>query len=192
MFINANDYRDASTVIHEFGHYYNFYLMPEPQWNDSNNLDAAEIHSQALELLMHPYYDQFFSADQAEGQKIFSIYSMLSAILQGCAEDEFQQAVFANPDLTLDEVNESHAEIMFNYTGAEMAYEWVEIHHHFETPFYYISYATSAISALEIWAQSVDNREQALSTVQSDHSVYHQFQISRRFNQQWIERSVYF
>lgn len=164
MFINSNDYRNADTVIHEFGHYYNFYLMPTISWNDSNNLDAAEIHSQALELLMQPYYDQFFGADQAEGQKIYSIYNMLSSILQGCAEDEFQQAVFANPDLTLEEVNQLHSDIFYSYTGNELYYEWVEIHHHFETPFYYISYATSAISALEIWAQSVDDRAKALST----------------------------
>ena len=65
MFINSSDYRQPDTVIHEFGHYYNFYLMPELKWNDNNNLDAAEIHSQALELLMQPYYDQFFGADQA-------------------------------------------------------------------------------------------------------------------------------
>lgn len=164
MFINSNDYRNADTVIHEFGHYYNFYLMPTISWNDSNNLDAAEIHSQALELLMQPYYDQFFGADQAEGQKIYSIYNMISSILQGCAEDEFQQAVFANPDLTLEEVNELHSEIFYQFTGSELYYEWVEIHHHFETPFYYVSYATSAISALEIWAQSLDDRNQALST----------------------------
>ena len=164
MFINSSDYRQPDTVIHEFGHYYNFYLMPELKWNDNNNLDAAEIHSQALELLMQPYYDQFFGADQAEGQKVFSIYNMISSILQGCAEDEFQQAVFANPDLTLEEVNELHSEIFYQFTGSELYYEWVEIHHHFETPFYYISYATSAISALEIWAQSLDDRNQALST----------------------------
>ena len=164
MFINSSDYRQPDTVIHEFGHYYNFYLMPELKWNDNNNLDAAEIHSQALELLMQPYYDQFFGADQAEGQKIYSIYNMISSILQGCAEDEFQQAVFANPDLTLEEVNELHSEIFYQFTGSELYYEWVEIHHHFETPFYYISYATSAISALEIWAQSLDDRNQALST----------------------------
>lgn len=164
MFINSSDYRQPDTVAHEFGHYYNFYLMPELKWNDNNNLDAAEIHSQALELLMQPYYDQFFGADQAEGQKIYSIYSMISSILQGCAEDEFQQAVFANPDLTLEEVNELHSEIFYQFTGSELYYEWVEIHHHFETPFYYVSYATSAISALEIWAQSLDDRNQALST----------------------------
>ena len=116
--------------------------MPELKRNDNNNLDAAEIHSQALELLMQPYYDQFFGADQAEGQKIYSIYSMISSILQGCAEDEFQQAVFANPDLTLEEVNELHSEIFYQFTGSELYYEWVEIHHHFETPFYYVRYAT--------------------------------------------------
>lgn len=64
--------------------------------------------------------------------------------------------------MTLEEVNELHSEIFYQFTGSELYYEWVEIHHHFETPFYYISYATSAISALEIWAQSLDDRNQAV------------------------------
>lgn len=71
MFINSSDYRQPDTVIHEFGHYYNFYLMPELKWNDNNNLDAAEIHSQALELLMQPYYDQFFGQPIRRNGRMF-------------------------------------------------------------------------------------------------------------------------
>lgn len=164
MFINTSDYKSADTVIHEFGHYYNFYLLPETKWNDMNSLDTAEIHSQALELLMQPYYEEFFGADYAEEQKLYSVYNILNSVFQGCAEDEFQQAVYANPDLTLKEVNDLHSQIFEKYVGSPLDLEWVDIHHHFETPFYYISYATSAISALEIWALSVDDRAQALAT----------------------------
>ena len=39
-----------------------------------------------------------------------------------------------------------------------------EIHTILKRRSYYVSYATSAISALEIWAQSLDDRNQALST----------------------------
>ena len=52
------------------------------------------------------------------------------------------------------------------YFGYPVYYEWIEIHHHFETPFYYISYATSAISALEIWRDAVIDRSKALDTYQ--------------------------
>ena len=46
--------------------------------------------------------------------------------------------------------------------GYPLVYEWVDIHHHFETPFYYVSYATSAVSALELWADALENRDKAM------------------------------
>ena len=39
MFVNTDYYTDPGTLFHEFGHYYNFYLMGETLWNDGNNLD---------------------------------------------------------------------------------------------------------------------------------------------------------
>mgnify|MGYP000223011106 CR=1 FL=1 len=70
--------------------------------------------------------------------------NLVDSVLQGCAEDEFQQAVFEDPDMPLDEMNLLHAQIYQDYMGYPLVYEWVDIHHHFETPFYYVSYATSA------------------------------------------------
>ena len=60
-------------------------------------------------------------------------------------------------------MNEAHAALDAQFGMYEMYYEWVEIPHHFETPFYYISYATSAISALELWEIAQGDRERALS-----------------------------
>ena len=34
--------------------------MGGTSWNDGNNLDIAEIHSQAFELLMFEYYDEIY------------------------------------------------------------------------------------------------------------------------------------
>ena len=86
----------------------------------------------------------------------------MDSVLQGCAEDEFQQSVFEDPDMPLDEMNLLHAQIYQDYMGYPLVYEWVDIHHHFETPFYYVSYATSAVSALELWADALENRDKAM------------------------------
>ena len=88
--------------------------------------------------------------------------NLVDSVLQGCAEDEFQQAVFEDPDMPLDEMNLLHAQIYQDYMGYPLVYEWVDIHHHFETPFYYVSYATSAVSALELWADALENRDKAM------------------------------
>lgn len=161
MFVNTADYTDPGTVFHEFGHYYNFYKMDVPRWNDSNSLDTAEIHSQGLEVLMYKSYPELYG-DDAELITYSNLNGLLSSVIQGCAEDEFQQQVYANPEMTLDEMNEAHAEITQKYLGYPLLYEWVDIHHHYETPMYYISYATSAISALEIWEISTQNRSKAI------------------------------
>ena len=162
LFINTSDYKDPSTLFHEFGHYYNFYLMGGTSWNDGNNLDIAEIHSQAFELLMFEYYDEIYGSD-AKLMEIKVINDMLNSILQGCIEDEFQRKVFENPDISLEEMNTLHGQIYQKYMGYPLEYEWVDIHHHFETPFYYISYATSAVSSLELWLVGTKNREDALN-----------------------------
>lgn len=166
LFINTAVYTDPGTLFHEFGHYYNFYLMGPTRWNDSNNLDLAEVHSQGLELLMFDYYPQIYG-DNAEIMQISSISDLLYSILSGCCEDEFQQKVFENPEMSVEEMNQLHSDLYLEYLGMPLAYEWVDIHHHFETPFYYISYATSAASAFEIWEMSTLSRPAALAAYRS-------------------------
>ena len=161
LFVNTAVYQDPTTIFHEFGHYYNFYLSQPALWNDGNNLDIAEVHSQGLEVLMHEAYDQLYGKD-ADLMRLASLKDLLYAVLSGCSEDKFQQWVYENPDATLDELNAVHAELDTQFGMYEMYYEWVEIPHHFESPFYYISYATSAISALEIWETAQQDRDHAL------------------------------
>lgn len=161
MFINTDSYTDPSTLFHEFGHYHNFYCEEEMIWNDGVSLDLAEVHSQGLELLMFSTYEEMYGAD-AEWIEYDQLVNIIYSILSGCTEDSFQQAVFENPDMTLDEMNALHAELTERFMGYSDPYGWVDIHHHFETPFYYISYATSALSALELWVDSLEDREKAV------------------------------
>jgi len=167
LFINTAVYTDPSTLFHEFGHYYNFYLMGNVDWYDSNNLDLAEIHSQGLELLMFKYYGEIYGEKYANALQLVMLSNLLDTILMGCCEDEFQQMVFENPDMTINEMNQIHGQLYQQYMGYPIFYEWVDIHHHFETPFYYISYATSAASAFEIWELSQTDRPAALTAYRS-------------------------
>ncbi|MFQ7003632.1 MAG: hypothetical protein ACLRRT_08135 [Ruthenibacterium lactatiformans] len=104
MFVNTDYYTDPGTLFHEFGHYYNFYLMGETLWNDGNNLDLAEIHSQGLEVLMFDTYEDMYGED-ASYIEYAQLMNLVDSVLQGCAKDEFQQAVFEDPDMPLDEMN---------------------------------------------------------------------------------------
>lgn len=167
LFINTSVYTDPSTLFHEFGHYYNFFLMGDVNWYDSNNLDLAEIHSQGLELLMFQYYEEIYGKQYAEALQLMMLSNLLDTILMGCCEDEFQQKVFEDPDMSLNDMNYIHAQLYEQYMGYPVYYEWVDIHHHFETPFYYISYATSAASSFEIWKLAQTDRPAALTAYRS-------------------------
>lgn len=161
LFINTDTFPGADTLFHEFGHFYNFYCSANPDWYDAASLDLSEVHSQGLELLMLDAYEEIYG-DAAEGMACSVFQHIVGSVLQGCMEDEFQQAVYANPTMSLDEMNTLHAEISQKYLGYPLTYEWVEINHNFEAPCYYISYATSAVSALELWAVAQEDRAEAM------------------------------
>ena len=87
------------------------------------------------------------------------------AILSGCMEDEFQQDVYENPNMTLDQMNDLYASLAEEY-GLQQVYgyqgtEWVLISHTFQTPMYYISYAVSMVPALELFDLAQSDMESA-------------------------------
>lgn len=161
---------DYSVTIHEFGHFNaGFHHKDHSLLMSEGSYDIAEIQSQGLELLFLEYYDELFgdSADVIESETISNI---LAGIVTGCMYDEFQQELFANPDMSGKEMNalaaklaDEYGLIDAGYTSKDLAhYDWVQVSHTYESPMYYISYATSALSALDIWAESLDDRNSAV------------------------------
>ena len=147
----------VSTVIHELGHFTNDYYNPSVGWSGGYSLDLAEVDSQGLELLATRYYDVFYDKLSEVAEADMLLNSMY-AILSGCMEDEFQQYAYQHPDATLAQRNEKYLALaaeygfmdLYGYTGTE----WTLIPHTFQSPMYYISYATSMLLSLELWAQS--------------------------------------
>ena len=155
-----------TTFIHETGHFTNYYWNAQVGWSRGTNLDLAEIDSQSLPLLMIPKFGTLYGryADLAVKE---ALNDAMYAIISGCMEDEFQQAVYETPNMDLDEMNQIYLKICKDY-GFEMLYgytgvEWAAIPHSFQSPMYYISYATSMIPALEIWKLSTEDYEFAKS-----------------------------
>ena len=159
-----DSYQDYSDLVHEFGHYNAAYHDPMPAIYMTSVLDVAEIHSQGLELLITKYADQLYGED-APFMTIDVVFRMLNSVLSGCMYDEFQKTVYENPDMTLEEINDLAEELCFTYamdgSGSE-AYDWVDVSHNFDMPCYYVSYATSAISALDIWRTSLEDWDGAV------------------------------
>ncbi|MBR5640818.1 MAG: hypothetical protein IKW92_01650 [Firmicutes bacterium] len=154
-----DNYQDYSDLVHEFGHYNAAFHDPTPAIYMTSVLDVAEIHSQALELLITRYAEDLYGED-APFMTIDAVFRILSSVLSGCMYDEFQKTVYENPDMTLEEIDDLAEELCFAYgmdgSGYER-YDWIDVSHNFDMPCYYVSYATSAISALDIWTQSLED-----------------------------------
>ncbi len=160
-----NNAMSIDTVLHELGHFTNYYHNPSTGWSQSGSLDLAEVDSQALQLLMMPYYPQLYGQELAYAAEYSLLLDCMYALITGCMEDEFQQSVYAKPGMPLADMNALYLRLakeygladLYGYTGTE----WALVPHTFQSPMYYISYAASMVPALELWRLSLTNSAQA-------------------------------
>lgn len=175
----SNGLRD---ITHEFGHFTQFSLVAADNIiaAEENN-DLAEIPSNGFECLMTHYYDKIYGeAGETATDEI--VEDMFSNIISGCMEDEFQREIYANPDMTLDEINRIYAGLQAEYIpGTEdSGYSWVYIPHTFESPLYYVSYAASGIASLQIWDISQTDFDAAVK-------IWENFTKEGPFDRQYLE-----
>lgn len=148
------DCYDFKTLTHEFGHFTNEYYAPLPNLLTAvGSYDLMEIHSTGLELLFTELYDDIFTQG-ADTARFLVLGAQMEQVIDGCIYDEFQRRVYADPDMTMDEMNRLFAQISSRYGQYEpygVNYGWVYVAHTFESPLYYISYAASSLAAIQIW-----------------------------------------
>ncbi len=155
LFAHFNgDCRDLGTLAHEFGHYaYNSMHPAQNLLTDTPCFDLLEVHSTGLEALVTEYYDELYT-DNADTARFLALGDLLDALIEGCVFDEFQRQVYAQPDMTLDEIDRLFADICTAYgqrSLRDVDYTWIYVPHNFESPLYYLSYAASALAAIQIW-----------------------------------------
>ena len=156
-------YQDYFTMIHEFGHFTSVFYEDIHYLYSVVNMDVSEIHSQGLEVLCWPYYEEL-GPGMGEAMQAYVVYEMLINIISCCIYDEIEQEIYRNPDMSLEELNQAVVDIssQYGYDQTLDQYQWVELNHLYQQPFYVISYATSALAALEILELSEADRDQAL------------------------------
>ena len=167
-----SNYDDAGTYIHEFGHALNFFRAKPLRFmeQDLQGADISEIHSQALELLAEPWLDQIY--DDPQAAQVSQLFDMFFTILSATMVDEFQHAVYENPDMTHRQRCQLYRDLQMEYFGQvnyrglvylEEGCDWVEIMHLFESPMYYVEYAITAVAAMGFWQQAQSDWDGAFS-----------------------------
>ena len=159
-------YADYTDMFHEFGHWLSGYYHGSNALYGIIDYDLSELQSQGMEVMFLQFYDELFEGD-ADLLRARTIMNLVYSVVTGAMYDEFQQKVYMEPDLTKDrllgifrEVYESYG--FETYDGYE--YEWTEVIHNFQQPLYYISYAVSAIPALELYVRSTQSPNDAMDT----------------------------
>ena len=150
----GNEY-DIQSMFHEFGHYYDAYVNPTPDLLLSvGSLDIFEIHSTGMEALSTGWYDEVYGGEETLARIKF-LDNALYTVFTGCLFDEFQRAVYADPSLTPEQIDQTFISIAHSYGlrsfGKEFSHYWMQVNHNFESPFYYISYAVSMLASLQIY-----------------------------------------
>ena len=81
--------------------------------------------------------------------------------IEGCFWDDFQQIAYQEGADTVDEFDAIIERLEQEY-GYASTIEWYELSHNFSSPFYYISYAVSAFSSLEVFVDALDDYDAAV------------------------------
>ena len=159
-------YADYTDMFHEFGHWLAAYYHGSDALYGVIDYDLSELQSQGMEVMFLQFYDELFEGS-ADPLRARTLLNLVYSVVTGAMYDEFQQKIYAEPDLTKDrllgifrEVYESYG--FEPYDGYE--YEWTQVIHNFQQPLYYISYAVSAIPALELYVRSIESANDAMDT----------------------------
>lgn len=166
IFTSPKEYleEDYINMTHEFGHFNNDYHTADHHMYAETHLSVRELHSQGLELLSWHHSDKLFGPEENEAYRLFILGKKMVGILDGSVIDQMEREAYAHPVAKPEELKDRYVELYQQYYGKEPADPWffTSISHIFDTPFYYMHYATSALNALSLWDEAFENEALAV------------------------------
>lgn len=164
---------DVYSISHEFGHCFAIWeQLKRGSRSEGRSMDVCEIHSQAMQMMTLPYYEAFYGED-ADVAHRYDVFTIVSGILTAALNDEFQEQIYRQPQMTVDQLNELYLELALEYgLVVESPYSdletfskgWFTTNQYFDTPFYAIDYSLSGCVALEFLQRSMEDSQGALDT----------------------------
>lgn len=163
---------DVETVTHEAGHAFADWLNRDriPLEYIWPSLEGCEVHSMSMEFFAWKWAEGFFGKDT---QKFY--YSHLAGSLKfipyGTMVDHFQHIVYEKPEMTPAERHATWKELLGIYMpwvkldGDIPFYAdgcgWQRQTHIYQVPFYYIDYCFAQTVALQFWAMTQNDFDNA-------------------------------
>ncbi|MEG0770081.1 MAG: M3 family oligoendopeptidase [Ruthenibacterium sp.] len=153
---------DVDVLTHEAGHAFAAYVAAQknlPVILEEPGMESCEIHSMSMEFLTSEYHHLFFGAD-TDKYELAHAEDALCFLPYGTMVDEFQHLMYANPNLTPAQRNETWAKLETQYRPwldfAGLPFYgrgagWQRQLHIYEIPFYYLDYCLAQSVALQFF-----------------------------------------
>ncbi|HEU5125999.1 MAG TPA: M3 family oligoendopeptidase [Verrucomicrobiae bacterium] len=174
IFMNAVGLqRDVETILHEAGHAFHALATRAEDLYAyrSAPIEFCEVASMSMELLGNEFIEEFYSTDDSRRacrthlEGIIGIFPWIATV------DAFQHWIYTHPGHTRAERSLAWLELMDRFGGdvdwsgydKSRAYLWHRQLHIFLHPFYYIEYGIAQLGALQVWANSKQDKAKALN-----------------------------
>ncbi len=172
IFSNFNGTKaDVDVLTHEAGHAFQMYNSRHhdvPEYLMAG-YEISEIHSMSMEFFAWPYIDLFFKED-TEKYKFSHLNQALMLLSYGASIDEFQHAIYQNPDMSINDRKALWRNLEKTYFPyreyddndyAERGNSWQMIMHIFIVPFYMIDYTLAQVCAFQYFNRAKENKQAA-------------------------------
>lgn len=176
IFMNAvGQQRDVATLLHEGGHaFHALATKDEDLFAYRNNvpLEFAEVASMSMELLGNDHLDVYYAPDDARRARRTHLEDVIILMPWIATVDAFQHWIYRHPGHSRAERARAWLDLMerfggdVDWSGYEPArsYLWHRQLHIFLSPLYYIEYGIAQLGALQVWANSRNDRLAALQS----------------------------
>tara|TARA_B100001109_G_C18852639_1_gene470072 strand:- start:409 stop:2121 length:1713 start_codon:yes stop_codon:yes gene_type:complete len=207
IFMNATGtQRNLETMIHEAGHaFHSFYSGHLDLINERDSpIEFAEVASMSMELLTHPYWEEFYEKEDAERARIKHLKGIIQFMPWMATIDSFQNWIYKNPNHTRSERAKKWLEIQGRF-GSKIDYDginkegenlekiieigWQLQGHLFGAPFYYVEYGIAQLGALQLWKLHKENNENALRLYKTGLSLGYTKGLTELFAASGLEMS---
>lgn len=169
----AGTWGDVRTLVHEIGHAFQAFSCREMDLSEQRHAtyESCEIHSMSLEYLSWPQLGAFFGDGAARVQRIH-LAEGLAFLPYGVAVDHFQHLVYEQPSASPAERHAMWQQMERTYLpwrqwgGMPHAADggrWQYQRHIYLRPFYYIDYTLALTCALQLWARSLEDHDEAMA-----------------------------
>jgi oligoendopeptidase F len=175
IFMNAvGQENDVTTILHEAGHAFHSLAAREEDlytYRSSAPMEFCEVASMSMELLGNEFLDEFYSVADANRARRVHLEGLVGVFPWVATVDAFQHWIYTHPDHTRAERTAAWLALRnrfggdVDWSGLENAKAnlWRRQLHIFVASFYYIEYGIAQLGALQVWANSKRDKEQALT-----------------------------